>query len=233
MIWRSVPLPDMLLFSVNIQEDLRFAAWKIEEGEAFFRDDLPLSAQEEAEIARHQNELRRLEWLAGRWLLHRLTGRDERLILGKSPYSKPFFLSEPQLHCSLSHSQGTVATLLSNRICGCDIQVLVEKMPRIAPKFMRPDELAWVSQYPAPVQLEYMHLFWTAKEAMYKAHGLKELDFRGHLFLEPFVWQKEGVVQTTGRIQKDDLVLQYQLFMGYFENENTPFVWTLAQQSSD
>ena len=218
----------MLLFSRNINAGLRFAAWQISEGEAFFRDDLPLTSEETTELARHQHPVRRLEWLAGRWLLHRLTGREERLALTKNLYSKPFFIAAPQLHCSLSHSQGTVAALLSDQSCGCDIQVLVEKMPRIAPKFMRPDEFEWVERDEPANQYEIFHLFWTAKEAMYKAHGLKELDFRAHLFLSPFEWHPDALMETKGWVQKDNLRIDYHLYMGYFEGEGSPFVWTVA-----
>jgi 4'-phosphopantetheinyl transferase len=218
----------MLLFSRNINAGLRFAAWQISEGEAFFRDDLPLTTAEITDLGRHQHPVRRLEWLAGRWLLHRLTGRKERLALAKNLYSKPFFLTAPQLHCSLSHSQGTVAALLSDQVCGCDIQVLVEKMPRIAPKFMRPDEFEWVDRDEPANRYEMIHLFWTAKEAMYKAHGLKELDFRAHLFLAPFIWHSDDLMETNGWIEKGDLRINYHLFMGYFQEAQQSFVWTVA-----
>lgn len=223
----------MLLFSRNINDSLRFAAWQISEGEAFFRDDLPLTAEETTEFERHQHPVRRLEWLAGRWLLHRMTGRNERLAIGKSPYSKPFFIGEPQLQCSLSHSQGTVAALLSEQVCGCDIQVLVEKITRIAPKFMRPDEFEWVDRDEPAQRFEIIHLFWTAKEAMYKAHGLKELDFREHLFIEPFVWYTDDLMETTGRIRKGDLSIDYQLYMGLFSGEDQSFVWTIAVEKDN
>jgi 4'-phosphopantetheinyl transferase len=220
----------MLLFSRNIEAGLRFAAWHISEGEAFFRDDLPLVAEELVELDRHQHPVRRLEWLAGRWLLHRLTGREERLALAKNMYSKPFFIAAPQLHCSLSHSQGTVAALLSGHNCGCDIQVLVEKMPRIAPKFMRPDEFEWVDRDEPAHRYEMIHLFWTVKEAMYKAHGLKELDFKEHLYLEPFTWRSGEIMETRGWIKKGEIFVNYRLFMGQFEGDETKFVWTVAAE---
>jgi phosphopantetheinyl transferase len=220
----------MLLFSRQLSTDLTFAAWQIREEEAYFRTDLPLSGTEEAELARHHVPIRRLEWLAGRWLLHRLTGATERLTLGKNPYAKPFFLDYPDQHCSLSHSQGTVAALLSERPCGCDIQVLVEKMTRLAPKFMRPEEFEFVRQYPQDQQLALLHVFWTAKEALYKAHGLKELDFRAHLRVEPFDWRSDQEVSTTrGHLEKGDLQQVYQLHIGHFRVPDLPeFVWTVA-----
>jgi 4'-phosphopantetheinyl transferase len=221
----------MLLFSKNIRDGLRFAAWHISEGEAFFRDDLPLSVEEAAEIQRHQDPLRSKEWLASRWLLHQLTGHPQRLPIAKDAYSKPFFTGDTNQYCSLSHSRGIVAALLSEHDCGCDIQVLVDKMPRIAPKFMRSDEFEWVHQRPVNEQFLLIHLFWTAKEAMFKAYGQKEVDFKGHLFIDPFGWTTEDTVVTTGYLKKDQISLEYRLYMGIcadVDPQIAPFMWTVA-----
>jgi phosphopantetheinyl transferase len=221
----------MLLFSRYIDEKLRFAAWHISEEEAFFRDDLPLSADEVLELEQHRNPLRTKEWLASRWLLHQLTGHQARMPLMKNIYSKPFFVGTTAQFCSLSHSQGTVAALLSDKDCGCDIQVIVEKMPRIAPKFMRSDEFEWVEKRAYSEQFILIHLIWTAKEAMYKAYGQKEVDFKAQLFIEPFAWQTENVVVTKGKLDKKGLVIHYQLYMGIYESVEegiSSFLWTIA-----
>lgn len=223
----------MLLFSQHLEPTVQFAAWHIAEEEAFFRQDLPLSGAEDTEIGRYQLPLRRLEWLAARWLLHRLTGRSERLPLIKDNYSKPFFLDTPHLHCSLSHSHGTVAALLSEQVCGCDIQMLVPKITRIAPKFMLSADFDWVDKYPPEERLELLHLFWTTKEALYKAHGLKELDFNEHLFVEPFDWNPLQTCIGRGVIKKAGKTDYYQLKMGRFEWESGVFLWTVALSEND
>ena len=146
----------------------------------------------------------------------------------KTPYSKPFFIDAPQLYCSLSHSQGIVAALLSNTECGCDIQVLVDKMPRIAPKFMRSDEFEWVDSDEPAHRFEIIHLFWAAKEAMYKAWGLKELDFRQHLSLEPFAWKENETMLTRGHIRKGEKSQTFQLYLGMYETEGYQFAWTVC-----
>lgn len=214
----------MLLFSKHIRPGLHFAAWKIEEGEAFFRNDLPLSSSETLEFENIANEGRRLEWLAARWLLHRLTGAEIRMPVAKTAYSKPFFLGVNHLFCSLSHSNGTVAALLSDRNCGCDIQTLTPKMPRIAPRFMRSDELDWVQNSHPQHQYELLHTFWTAKEALYKAYGLKEVDFRQQILIEPFQWAPDQVAATRGQIVKEDDKHSFSLYTGFWDY----FVWTVA-----
>ncbi len=208
-------------------ETLRFGVWQIAEPESYFRDDLPLWPGEEADLERFKG-IRRLEWLAGRWLLHKLTGLPERLPLGKDTFAKPFFLDRPELHCSLSHSHGIVGALLAGHICGCDLQVLVDKMPRIAQKFLHVEEATFVQQFPQAIQFDLLHVFWTAKESLYKAYGLKELDFRAHLRVDPFQWSGFSA-ETTGWIRKGDLQQPYRLYFEKTELANGgAFVWTVC-----
>jgi 4'-phosphopantetheinyl transferase len=221
-----------LLFSKHPFPGATFAAWQIAEEEAFFRIDLPLSAEEETAFAQLKG-LRRMEWLAGRWLLHKISGAPQRLPLAKTAFSKPFFLNRPDLFCSLSHSHGIVGALLSDINCGCDLQLLVDKMPKIAPKFLNSDERHFIEQQPAQRQFDLMHLIWTAKESLYKAWGLKELDFRADLQVRAFEWNgSEGA--SVGVIQKGDHKQSYRL---YFEKRELPedtggaFVWTVCMPS--
>ena len=101
----------------------------------------------------------------------------------------------------------------------------------MAPKFLRPDEFECVEKKAHSEQLILMHLFWTAKEAMYKAYGQKEVDFKAQLFIAPFEWQTENIVVTKGKLDKNGLVIHYQLYMGMYkstEEDINPFLWTIA-----
>lgn len=236
-----------------------FGLWQIAEEDRFFRNEIPLSAEEEAEMARFVNNLRRREWLAARWLLHKLTGAPQRLPLAKDAFSKPFFPESQHMACSLSHSHGTVGALILDNApptihhspsqpstpdpelstsnfqpstppttCGCDIQALVDKMPRLAGKFMNVEEERFVRDYPAPDRFDLLHVFWTAKESLYKAYGLKELDFRAHLRVEPFEW-RDGRGEAIGRVEKNAVRQEYRL---RFEKFGLPgeggMVWTVC-----
>jgi phosphopantetheinyl transferase len=195
-----------------------FGLWLIAEEESFFRLDLPLSDSEEAELASHHNDLRRLEWLAGRWLLHKLTDAPERLPLAKDAFSKPFFPENLDMACSLSHSRGHVGALIfteqeSPRAVGCDIQVMTEKMRRIAPKFLRPEEAAFIASFDEAQQFELLHLYWTAKESLYKAWGLKELDFRKHLSVTDLNWDGQSG-RAEGKVEKNEYLQLFSLVFG-------------------
>lgn len=239
-----------LLFSRHPFPQATFGLWQIAEDEAFFRADLPLSVAEEVEFARLKG-IRRQEWLAARWLLHKLTGESIRLPLAKDAFSKPFFPDNEHLSCSLSHSHGIVGALLRSTRSdgfrrvnpaarsslsrwsgvggGCDIQMMVEKMTRLAPKFLSDEEAAFVAGHNPVARFDLLHIFWTAKESLYKAYGLKALDFRAHLRLEPFDW--DGIKgEGLGRIEKDVFRQPYRL---WFEKLQLPdgqeLVWTVCE----
>ena len=231
-----------LLLTTHPFPDTTFGLWQIAEEESFFREELPLSPEEESEIARLKNDLRRHEWLASRWLLHKMTGAPQRLPLAKDAFSKPFFPENQHLACSLSHSHGTVGALVLNnqqstinnqQSCGCDIQVLVEKMPRLASKFLNVEEEEFVASHSAPEQFDLLHVFWTAKESLYKAYGLKALDFRAHMRVEPFKWE-ENAGTAKGWVEKDNFRQAYRL---HFEKIFLPgdageLVWTVCLPSA-
>lgn len=215
-----------LLLTTHPFSGTAFGLWQIAEEENFFRHELPLTTAEETELAKLKN-IRRMEWLASRWLLHKLTGAPQRLPLSKDAFSKPFFLDQPDLYCSLSHSHGIVGALLAGQNVGCDIQVQVAKMPRLAYKFLNDKEDAFVRKHTAPEQFDLFHVFWTAKESLYKAYGLKELDFRAHMRLEPFHWADRGSAK--GWVEKGSFRKPFRL---YFEKFRLPgdesLIWTVC-----
>jgi phosphopantetheinyl transferase len=171
-----------------------------------------------------------------------MTGAPQRLPLAKDAFSKPFFPENQHLACSLSHSHGIVGAFILNNqqttnnqqqiTCGCDIQVLVPKMPRLAPKFLNLKESKFVQKHTASAQYDLFHVFWTAKESLYKAYGLKALDFRAHLRVEPFKW-KENTGTAKGWVEKEDFRQAYRL---HFEKIFLPgdageLVWTVCLPS--
>lgn len=244
-----------LLLTRHPFPDTTFGLWQIAEEEAFFREELPLTTAEELEMARLKNDLRRREWLAGRWLLHKLSGAPQRLPLAKDAFSKPFFPENKHLACSLSHSHGIVGafiwewglgiwdwegpipnpqspnpkSLIPNpQSCGCDIQVLVDKMTRLAPKFLHLEEEQFVAGRTESERFDLLHVLWTAKESLYKAYGLKELDFRAHLRVESIDWN-DGRGTGRGIVEKNAFRETYRLL---FEKIEVPdagaLVWTVC-----
>jgi 4'-phosphopantetheinyl transferase len=215
-----------------------FGLWLIEEDPDFFQANLSLEPAEAQELALLKG-LRRLEWLTARWLLDKMSQTAERLPLAKDSFSKPFFPGNDRLICSLSHSQGKVGVLLleldrpvdpEKDRYGCDIQVLVDKIRAIAPKFTNEAEKAILEKLGEKQRFEALHLLWTAKESLYKAYGLKSLDFRANIFVEGLEWDgQQG--KALGRIQTTDYAQAFDL---YFEKTSLPekqeqLIWTVCR----
>jgi phosphopantetheinyl transferase len=191
--------------------DTQIGVWQIDEPVEWFRTQLLLSASEEEEIAT-LNERKRLEWLAGRWLLHVLLGDDDRKISLKDEFGKPSILGS-SLHISLSHSADKAAVIISSKSVGIDIQYFTEKIKRIERKFMREEESACLS---ANNETPHLHVFWGAKESLYKAYGKKELDFRKHILISPFEYDLNMRI-AKGRVQKEDFSESYTIYYTVLE----------------
>ena len=187
--------------------------WSIEEDIEYFLQALQLSVEEQEMVDTFKGR-RKLEWLAGRHLLHVMSGRDIRGKCFKDEFGKPF-LEGSEYQISISHSHGLAAVIASPMNVGIDIQLKVDKIERIAYKFMRPEEMESLhSQY----RIEHLHIYWGAKESLYKAYGRKQLDFRAHIHIAPFTFDPAGG-HFTGEIKKGDhhsnFKLKYEILEDY------------------
>lgn len=201
----------------KLENDIHLGIWKIEEDEAFFLNRLTLAAPEMAEFSRIKGR-RRLEWLASRYLVHWMLSDEpewDRIPLHKDDCGKPHLHGSP-LHLSFSHSHEFVAVILATRSVGIDIQFFVPRIDRIAHKFMRPEELASLQD---ESRLAHLHFFWNAKEALFKAYGRKQLDWKMNILVEPFEYQ--DFTLTKGLVTKDDFHQAYRL---YFEKHDAYFL---------
>ena len=187
--------------------------WQIVEDEPFFLEKLALSDSESGQLNAIRGR-KRIEWLAARYLVHLMSGRSRRAEFLKDEFGKPF-LRDTKHHISISHSHGMAAAIASPLINGIDIQYLIPRIERIAKKFCNQVELDSIEE---AQKIPHLHIFWGAKEALYKAYGRKELDFCKHLLIQPFEYQfPKGT--TLGRIQKEDyikdFVIQYEQIDNY------------------
>ena len=180
---------------------------------------LDLQPVELQELAKLKGR-RRLEWLASRYLVHEMllsVGYEDRVPVLKDEFGKPHIWGT-SFHLSFSHSHELAAVILANAPTGIDIQKLVPKIGVLAHKFMRPEEL---DSLKPETRLPHLHFYWGAKESLYKAHGRRQLDFREHIFIQPFDYQP--IVTTPGGIEKDG---EEWVFDVFFEKmEDYVLVW--------
>jgi len=200
-----------LLIHENIKPEGEFGIWNITESREFFLDSLTLTEAEWKKYKCFKGNLQ-LEWLASRYLLHRLSGRDVRGKLHKDEHGKPF-LADSSFHISMSHSRQMAAVIASPTVCGIDIQLIVPKIERITPKFMRPIELDSLDEN----QMLHMHLYWGAKECLYKSYGKRKLDFKKHILIDPFAFEGDSGT-FTGSVVKDNFTAKYQLLFQRYDD---------------
>ena len=201
-----------LVFHKHVQSEAELGLWRITEDEDYFLDRLNLFPKEQLGLEKLKGH-RRLEWLAGRWLLHLMSGREDRGACLKDEFGKPY-LENSLYQISISHSRELASVMASPKLVGVDIQKLVGKIDRIVDKFMREVEIDSVS---SNFRLEHLHVYWGAKEALFKVYGRKQLDFKKHIFIEPFSFDlAKGTCK--GAVVKDDYKLECDLFYKKIED---------------
>ena len=154
------------------------AIWQITEPEEFFAQATGLTSD-------IKNDKRRIEFLAGRYLLRHIEEDIQLHHIYKDEHDKPQLLDNV-LHFSLSHSFPFIAAIISpHQQCGIDIQTPHPRILTLAPKFISPLEAPFFNNNP-----ELVTLAWTAKEAAYKWLGRRGVDFIRDLKIEQFYQQE-------------------------------------------
>ena len=206
-----------LFYQQNINENTRLAVWQIEESESFFNLQLPLLSQ-----ITHPNK--RLQHLAGRYLLPFLFPAFPSTQIEIADTRKPFLRSE-QFHFSISHCGKYASAIVSNwQRVGIDVEMITPRLHRIKQKFLHRDELRFVNAQLPHLQLQYLSILWSAKEAMYKWYGLGEVDFSEMMRTFPFQLQLEGEI--AGAFIKEDF--QQKLAIHYKLIDELTVVWVVS-----
>ncbi len=214
-----------MIYSTSTNGDTVCSVWRCSESDDFFEQKLHIHPLEMHEFTMLHGR-RRSEWLAARYLLGRIIPGRESLPCIKDTHGKPH-LEGSDYHISLSHTTGFVAAIKSKKPCGTDIQMITPKIEKIAPRFISADEYAYI---PTQGAMDYYHTLWSAKEAMYKAYGKKELDFRDHIFVEAFKFDSFGF-SFSGSVQKNNFLANFALYCRQIEN--TILVYAIEQNQTD
>ncbi len=129
-----------------------------------------------------------LHWFASRVLLQSLFS-THKLELHKDIHNKPtLFVDGEKYFISISHSHTYAGVMISSKHeVGMDIEIIDERIHRVAHKFLNTNEKEFAESTISKV------LIWSAKEAVYKWYGKKELDFRENMEMLVFKADNAGV----------------------------------------
>jgi len=177
--------------------------WWIKEEQRYFMDELRASGIDLSIVdGWHPNRQR--EWLSGRNLVNTYI-HHPIISMAISPQGKPYF-DDPEMHFSISHSKSMAAITISRQRVGLDIQMTNPKMDRLAHKFVNPDEMDLLPQRWSSAQKQ--HFIWCAKEAMFKAYGEGEVDFRKHLTITTSI-DEHPSGDLRGKLEKSDVSIDF------------------------
>ncbi|MHA4893499.1 4'-phosphopantetheinyl transferase family protein [Pedobacter sp. PWIIR3] len=178
-----------VVFNKNIDEDTILAVWKIEETEEQLISGLQLKKHELDVIASFNSGKRLLHWLSTRVLLRTMLNTSEYINCQMDEHGKPY-LPNLGYHISLSHSYDYASVIVGKtRKVGVDIELIKHKIKTIKHKFLSDLELA---QKQIGDNVNGLYVCWCAKEAIYKWHGKKGLEFKQHIHIQPFKLKERG-----------------------------------------
>lgn len=195
----------------------RLAIWHITENESFFMDKLPMTDADRDDLNARKGR-RRLEWLAGKYLVQLLVNGAYKVV--KDAFGKPH-LQGSDLHISISHSAHWAVAIISPNAVGVDIQEVTPRLDRIAWRVMNDNKLQRLSE---THRLDHLHVYWCAKEALYKAYGWRDLDFRKNIVIEPFKYPENGleerhfILATEGVVLRDNFEKKFTIYLGKIDN---------------
>jgi len=197
-----------LVFKDKVLSSSTLAVWKIEEDESFFINNC--HDNWDREELKKLKGARRLEWIASRFLIQRMTKKT--FGIKKDKFGKPQ-LNPHDFQISISHSHTYVAVIISSKIVGIDIQKRIEGIERIAHKFLNEPEKSFAYNR---FKISNLHVIWGAKESLFKAYGRKKVDFKRDLWISKFTYRKKGKFQA--RIEKKNYKSSFSFENKFFNN---------------
>ena len=139
--------------------------------------DALITASDVASASRFQNDRRRREHLAWRRVVRNELGRG--VVIEYNEVGAPV-VDIPNTYISVAHGGERVAVTIADEPVGVDIESLDRNYERVKSRFMSPAEeaLSEMEEWPAMV--------WTAKEAIYKLYGRREVDLTEDIRITAF-----------------------------------------------
>src|SRR5690606_15856263 len=130
-----------LVYLRELDNNVRFAIWRIEESAEDLISRLQLDERESELLSRLNKGKRTLHWLATRVLLRRMLDTSDFIDCPSDENGKPYLANFPQ-RISLTHSFDYAAVMMSDfGEVGIDLELIKPKNLRIADKFMKTAEL--------------------------------------------------------------------------------------------
>lgn len=213
-----------LAFQKHIDPQTTYALWKIEETAEELYAQLQLDEREKAYLADLKHDKRYLHWLSTRVLLRKLINTPNYIDCQVDAHGKPYLVNFPH-HISLSHSYDYAAVMISaHKQVGIDIELIKDKIEKLGPKFLNPEELEFIDPAYA---VEHLYVCWCAKEAIYKLQGRRETSFKEQIRLSAFPFSNSGSLRAT--LTGPGLEQSFEVSFDQFDNYMLAYVSTAEE----
>ena len=162
--------------------------------------DALIMASDVASASRFQNDRRRREHLAWRRVVRSELGRN--VLIEYNEVGAPV-VDTPNTHISVAHGGERVAVAIADEPVGVDVESLDRNYDRVKSRYMSPAEeaLSEMEEWPAVV--------WTAKEAIYKLYGQREVDLTEDIRIMAF--DAERMQLNAAVRDRADIVVEAQI----------------------
>lgn len=164
----------------KVADQTLYAIWEITESVEELHSQIWLRPDEEELYGSFLAEDRKKQWLAYRILIRSLMLPGDYPVIYDNA-GKPF-LAGSEYHISVTHSHELAAVMISRRHrVGIDIEKIKPRIARVKEKFLNQAETESIGDKVTP---ELLTVAWSAKEALYKLYGARDLDFKKNIILK-------------------------------------------------
>lgn len=184
------------------QNTTQLLVYKIEFEEEYYKQGIDFTAFDTKELESIINPQKRLQWLASRYWVKKLSKQQNQLLLEKSDLGKPHIVNYP-IQFSISHSRNLVAVICSkNKNVAVDIETIQDKILNVKHKFIHPND------FEQGDDLEHLAMIWSAKETIYKHYHTKDLySFKEQITVDNYSDSEMHYTLSNFQNQKHDKVL--------------------------
>lgn len=200
---------------IYLANNTKLYLWKITEDLEELYNEVKLKDSSISRLDGMKSESHKKGFLAVRKLLQHIDYNDFDLyydVHGK-PNLKPQACGIKEMHISISHSHGFSAIALSDKNIGIDIEILKEKILKIAPKFMN---LTHLDNLTEVEKIKKATVIWGIKESIFKIKNETGISFPNHIFEEDFNFEdKKAFAKLKFNNKIEDFTVQFDSFEDY------------------
>lgn len=199
-----------LFKTIQFNKTTQISVWKITETYQELFDSVTLNPKNRIRLHKMKSELHQRAFLSVRRLFQEIGHTD--LDLHYDAFGKPHIKGEK--HISITHSHEFSAIIISDQIVGIDIELLRDKIIRIADKFVD-EEFQYLDPNSPKEYIKKLTVIWGAKEAIFKIRNEKGISFKNHIRVKKF---ENTAKKTTARLYYNGLVKDFHIFFEEIES---------------